>query len=227
MDVKRRTKGEPAAEAAGVLRDDARAFKREMIVNAAIEVFYRNGYQTATVSDVAASVSLTKAAVYYYFDSKEALLQAIIDRCSDLTLAAIEQGMASGNSPVEKLVLACYCFASMVLDNQKMVALYFREERCFPSTLHERVTNTEKSVTTKLSKVLEAGMRRGDFRECEAQVLALNITGMISMAFYWYAEHGRLPRKDMCRRFAVDALHLAGFKGELMIEKWLSRLPTT
>ena len=207
------------------LREDVRAYKREVILKAAIDVFYSDGYQTATVDDVAALISMTKAAVYYYFKSKEALLTAIIERCSDLTLQAIERGIATGDSPPKRLALACFCFAAMVLENQKMIALYFREERCFPAALRERVNATEKSVTTKLSRVIESGMRLGSFRQCDAQLLALNVTGMISMAFYWYAEHGRMPKMDLCRYFASEALFFAGFKGDSQLEDWVRELP--
>ena len=70
-------------------------------------------------------------------------------------------------------------------------------------------------------------MRLGQFRQTDAQLLALNITGMISMAFYWYTEHGRLPKPDLCRYFACEALYLAGFKGETLLEQWLSELHAT
>ena len=73
-----------------------------MILTAAIDIFYEDGYQAATVEDVAATLSVTKAAVYYYFKSKETLLQAIIERCSDLTLVAIERGIATGDTPVQQ-----------------------------------------------------------------------------------------------------------------------------
>ena len=206
------------------LREDARAFKKEMILTAAIDIFYEDGYQAATVEDVAATLSVTKAAVYYYFKSKETLLQAIIERCSDLTLVAIERGIATGDTPVKKLALASFCFASMVLENQKMIALYFREERYFSPALSQRVAMIEKSVTAKISKVIEAGIRRGDFRQSDPQRLALSITGMISMAFYWNAEHSRLPSDELARALAVDAVQLAGCAGEIALEKWLSDL---
>jgi AcrR family transcriptional regulator len=222
-DVKRNTTRSPEI-ARKALREDARAFKREILIEAAIDIFYHHGYQTASVDDIAAAVSVTKAAVYYYFESKEALLQAIIERCSDLTVSSVERGIAAGESPATKLALACYCFATMVLENQKMIAVYFREERCYPQSLHERVTATQRDVTLKLAKVIDAGVRRNEFLDGDSQTLALRITGMISMSYYWYTEHGRVPKKELCRQFAVDALRLAGFQGEIAIDQWLASL---
>ena len=49
-----------------------------------------------------------------------------------------------------------------------MIALYFREE-ALSSALSQRVAMIEKSVTAKISKVIEAGIRRGDFRQSDPQ----------------------------------------------------------
>jgi AcrR family transcriptional regulator len=212
----------PAAVVSGLL-EDVRAYKRELIIHSAIEIFYRNGYQSATVDGVAAAMSVTKAVVYYHFKSKDALLQAIIERCSVLTSTAIDRGIADGKDSVQQLALASFHYAAMILDNQKMIALYFREERSFSVELRERLTATERAVTSKLARVIDSGIRRGDFRACDSQLLALNITGMISMAFYWTTEHGRLPLAQLCRLFAVDALNLAGYAGDISEAEWLPR----
>src|SRR3546814_14633148 len=90
-------------------------------------------------------------------------------RCSELTSTAIERGVAEGDTPVEKLALTSFHFASMILGNQKMIALYFREERYFPEALRARLLEAERAVTSKLSKVIDSGIRRGDFRSCDSQ----------------------------------------------------------
>lgn len=211
-----------AAATRMMLRDDVRALKRKLIIDAAIHIFYRSGYQSATVDDIAAEISVTKAVVYYHFESKEAVLVAIIERCCDTTYAAVERGIASGNSPAQKLALACFYYAETILDNQNMVGVYFREGRSFPPDLRTRVTASEKAITSKLAEVIENGIRSRNFRPCDAKLLALTILGMISMAFYWHAEHGRLPKAKLCRHFAAEALRMAGFKDERVLEQLLA-----
>ena len=160
----------PASAAARVFREDVRAFKRDIIIDTAIDVFYRIGYQAATVDDIAAGMSATKALVYYYFDTKEAVLQAIISRCSELTLSSVEQGINSGGTPAEKLALGIYCYAANILGNQKMIGVYFREEHNFTPALHNRATQSEKTITSKLAEVIAAGIKAGVFRECDPQL---------------------------------------------------------
>jgi AcrR family transcriptional regulator len=50
--------------------------KREAILNVAAEVFFEDGYQAASMSEIAARVGGSKGTLYNYFDSKEALFEA-------------------------------------------------------------------------------------------------------------------------------------------------------
>ena len=53
---------------------------RQRIVNAAVELFSDVGYQATGLGDIIERAQLTKGALYYHFDSKEALATAIITR---------------------------------------------------------------------------------------------------------------------------------------------------
>jgi len=50
--------------------------KREAILSVAAEVFFEDGYQAASMSEIAARVGGSKGTLYNYFDSKEALFEA-------------------------------------------------------------------------------------------------------------------------------------------------------
>jgi len=51
---------------------------RARILDAALRLFSRDGFQSSTVRDLAAAVGLTSAALYYHFPSKEACLEALV-----------------------------------------------------------------------------------------------------------------------------------------------------
>jgi AcrR family transcriptional regulator len=56
---------------------------RQRIVDAALELFAERTFAGTTMRDIADQLSLTKAAVYYHFDSKDALLDAILSPLTD------------------------------------------------------------------------------------------------------------------------------------------------
>ena len=51
---------------------------KERIMQAALELFARRGYEAVSVSDIAGAVNLTKGALYRHFDSKRAILDGIL-----------------------------------------------------------------------------------------------------------------------------------------------------
>jgi len=53
--------------------------RREQIIDAAMRVFAQKGYSKATNKDIAREAGITTGLIYYYFDSKEALLKAILE----------------------------------------------------------------------------------------------------------------------------------------------------
>jgi AcrR family transcriptional regulator len=59
-------------------REEYREEAKKRIVNAAIKVMNKKGYQFMTVEDIAKEVGVTKAALYLYFENKEDLLNGVI-----------------------------------------------------------------------------------------------------------------------------------------------------
>lgn len=59
--------------------------RREQILTVAIQVFARKGFGRATNKDIAHEAGITPGLIYHYFESKEALLNAIVERYSPLS----------------------------------------------------------------------------------------------------------------------------------------------
>ena len=58
--------------------------RREQIIDAAMRVFAQKGFVRATNKDVAREAGITAGLIYHYFESKEALLMAVIEGRSPL-----------------------------------------------------------------------------------------------------------------------------------------------
>lgn len=225
VQAKRTLRTERAVNRPSVMREDVRAFKREIILNTAIDVFYDNGYQNSSVDDIAAAMSVTKAVVYYNFSSKEEVLENIIDRTLTHTHESIDRGIEAGKTPAQQLALLCFFYAGHILTHQKMIAVYFREERNFSTALRRRTSILEKSVDEKVANVLDAGVISREFRPMDTRLMAITVMGMVSITFHWYRTGGRVPAQNLCRHFSEQALRLAGFSGELGLDDSAFKLP--
>src|SRR5207244_8202293 len=60
--------------------------RREQIIDAAMRVFSQKGFTRATNKDIAREAGITPGLIYHYFESKEALLKAILQTRSPLKL---------------------------------------------------------------------------------------------------------------------------------------------
>jgi AcrR family transcriptional regulator len=67
---------------------------RSRILNAALDLFRRKGFDPATMREIAAEAGVSLGNAYYYFDSKEALVMAFYRRASDEMAPRIEAALA-------------------------------------------------------------------------------------------------------------------------------------
>jgi TetR/AcrR family transcriptional repressor of nem operon len=54
--------------------------RRKEILDAALKLVYTKGYEQMTIQDILDSLQISKGAFYYYFDSKGAVLEALVER---------------------------------------------------------------------------------------------------------------------------------------------------
>ena len=68
-----------------------RADKQEHIINAALNVFSRNGYKKASVADIALEAGIAKGMINYYFGSKKNLYLHLVEMCGKVTVEGMEK----------------------------------------------------------------------------------------------------------------------------------------
>jgi AcrR family transcriptional regulator len=81
----------------------ARRPGKAAILRAAVEVMGEDGYEGASIRDMAARAGVSVAALYYHFPSKHDLLREFLDEAYDVILARIERRMARVDGPVPQL----------------------------------------------------------------------------------------------------------------------------
>ena len=77
--------------------------RRERLLIAAMELFATNGYQETSMDDIGAIASVTGPNLYGYFDSKAALLQAVIERGMHGLWIDLDRALAENGEPREAL----------------------------------------------------------------------------------------------------------------------------
>jgi AcrR family transcriptional regulator len=68
---------------ARIVKEEAYAVKRNEILDATQRLVYTKGYEQMTIQDILDDLKISKGAFYHYFDSKPALLEALIERIQE------------------------------------------------------------------------------------------------------------------------------------------------
>jgi len=124
---------------------------RDRIVVAARAHFSRFGYSKTTVADLAKAIGFSKAYVYKFFESKQAIGEAICSQTLEKILSAGEAGKAEGKTASEKLRLF---FNGLV---KTTVTLVFEEELLYEIAMHAVAEGW--SSTTAYAGAVEATVR--------------------------------------------------------------------
>lgn len=192
------------------IRDELSALKRERTLGAAVDLFYQHGYENTTQDAVAERLGVTKPFIYANFGSKGELLAEICSRGIASALEAIDGVLAMRASPTESLTELSRRFVTAVLDNQKHIAIYTREEKNLAPEDARRIGEMRREFDAKLTKLLEKGVASGEFHIRDARMAALSIGGMVSWAYVWYRPKGRLKLSEVAEHMTEFILALAG-----------------
>lgn len=190
------------------IREAVLSLKRERIVAAAVDMFYQHGFGHTTLDQVAEQMGMTKPFIYAHFSSKTELLAAICAQGIGVSLQAIDRALGSDGTSRERLAAFANDFMLAVLESQKHIAIYTREEKNLDPADREKIQNMRREFDRKLTGLLDQGVAKGEFNIDETPLAALAIGGIASWASVWFRPGGRLAAQDIARRMAGFMLAL-------------------
>jgi len=100
---------------------------RQAILDAALTVFSREGYQASRLQDIANAAGVTRGAIYHHFGNKVELYITLIEKSSERISAIIEQAIEEGGSFQELAARVLVDFWTSLEENPqlaKVVELY-------------------------------------------------------------------------------------------------------
>ena len=185
------------ANNSGGLKDEISDFKRRRISEEACHLFYRLGYEGATIEAIAQCLDVTKPFIYSYFKNKSELLFEISQTGIDLSLKAMEQAGLEQRTPTERLKLLVDRVVRIVIDYQEYIVVYEREEKNLDPELARGIREQRNEFDHRLAILLEEGKRAGEFDIPDPVMTATTISGMMSWVSFWYSPNGKWSEAEI------------------------------
>jgi TetR/AcrR family transcriptional regulator len=155
----------------------------DRILDAALSSFGSRGYEATSLDALAESLGVRKQSILYWFPSKEALLEALIDRSATELATALEDSLASagtGWARVEAVVRSVFRLAAR---RPELLGLLREVGRLGPPSA-TRLMLVLEPLVQRASGFLEDEMDAGHMRRHEPRLLLLaiysTVVGMIT-----------------------------------------------
>lgn len=153
----------------------ARESKREAIVEAADLLFYQRGYEHTSFSDIADAVRISRGNFYYYFKTKDEILDAVIARRLADTVRMLDQWELEGDTPAERI----RSFIHILVVNRNKILRYGCPVGTLTSEL-AKLNHEARDGANGLFTLFRTWLRRQFTlmgREAEADRLAMHLLG--------------------------------------------------
>ena len=183
---------------------------REKILAAACRLFEQQGYDNTSLSQVAKEAKVSKALIFWHFDTKEKLFQSALRKTlepyfiSDAQLEGLDEKAQLGQVIDE--------FYDFVSDNIYSVRFFFsltvREDR-EPGDVMDRIGELYGMFRGLIADIIERGMSKGLFRgeassELEAALIMASMAGILVNQFL--NEKDRFDAKSLLEHLKASTL---------------------
>jgi len=139
--------------------------KRQLIIDAAIEVFSRNGFQNSTISQIARKADVAEGTIYQYFKNKEDLFFSIpIDKTKEFynELELHLEGIHGAENKIRKFVWYYLYHLQENPNYARALMLEMRVNRNFAKT---KTFEAYRPLTHKILEIIEEGQEEGVIRK--------------------------------------------------------------
>jgi AcrR family transcriptional regulator len=158
-------------------RDQKKAESRRRILDAAREVFFRDGFMRANLDEIAEKAGVAKGTLYRYFESKADLYVAVLTANQEIFLEQMKAAGQQGDSCLARIrSIAKFYFAHWLehpdyfqifwaIDNESVIGDLPREET-------EQIAGFWEENLNVTHDVLVEGVESGEFVPCDTWEIA-------------------------------------------------------
>jgi AcrR family transcriptional regulator len=174
-------------------RPDVSEERRTQILEAAMVVFARQGFDQARMDDIAQEVGLSKGALYLYYKSKDAIISAILQFFFSQVMKKLQSFLESEEQPSVReqlLRLNQYYVAEM----KWMVSLLPLSFEFYAVAARQKAVRQFlkcyfKDYREVLAAIVQRGIDRGEFRPVRAEQVAITIAALYEgLALLWMVD---------------------------------------
>jgi AcrR family transcriptional regulator len=169
--------------------------RRERILRAAAELVAERGFHAVSMADIGAASGIVGSGVYRHFDSKSAVLVALLDEGMERLLAGAAAAVGSGRPDAEVLDELVRDQVRFAVDEALLVRLWLREVQTLPDGEQRRLRRLQRHYVEEWVHTLRE--LRPELTDADARARVHVAIGAIQSAATWNAGVPRGPLTEL------------------------------
>ncbi|HTJ62393.1 MAG TPA: TetR/AcrR family transcriptional regulator [Alphaproteobacteria bacterium] len=166
-------------------RDELHEAKRIALLREAASAFTRKGFHAASLDDIAQRLGVTKAALYHYFPSKQALLRECFKRALDMGFAGLESARETGGNGRQKLHHALKFYLKEVIDELSCCVVLVEKDALLPEDYAELLEIRDR-FEHELRDLVREGIADGSVVPCDPKLAVFTMLGAVHWVSKWF-----------------------------------------
>ena len=161
-------------------RPDVSEERKTQILTAATKVFTKHGFAAARMDDIVAESGLSKGALYWYFDSKDAIIISILDQVFDWETAHLQNLLGNEVSAKNKLELFVEISIKDLERMKPLMPIFFDfwSLSVRKKNINRAIKRYYEQFLVLIEPIIQEGIDQGEFRSVDANAAAVALGAM-------------------------------------------------
>ena len=186
--------------------------RRRRVLDAALEVFTRDGYGDTLVDDIARASDTSKGGVYFHFPSKQALFLSLLDEAARLLLDRAERAMAAEHDPIARGDAALKAVLKTFGGHRKLARLLLVDALGAGHEFNAKLAELHEAFAALIRRQLDEAVALGALPPLDTEVASVAWFGAVNQVVTRWVLTGR-PKRLEDTYPALRALLLHGVGG--------------
>ena len=177
------------------------AMRQEQILQAAVDLYGRQGYHVTTIREVAQRAGVSVGLIYQYVHDKEDVLFLAVSEVLDSYLREVPRALAGITDPMDRFCAAVRAYGHVIDDRIDATLLVYRETKSLSPERRDLIKQKETDSNKLISDCIEHCVREGLFEDIDVELFTYQIV-------------------MFCHAWALKAWH---FQGRMPIDEYVDR----
>ena len=170
--------------------------KRHAMLHSAAQIFAHDGYDRASMAQLAKECGVSKALLYHYYASKEALLFDIVFNHLQLLVQSVEAADDSGAEPKARLEALVTALLDAYRDADAEHQVQIAALRLLPENDQEQLKALERRLVEIFSTAIEAVNPEAFADKPLLKPVTMSLFGMLNWFYMWFRDNRGISRDD-------------------------------